>query len=177
MKTKALLLAAMAMAIAAFSHNASAAGVGPSALLDLPLASDAAAARTKVVSELPFQRLVGLPCTGEESSQKCRARLAPVPTGERLVIQFASCIANTTLDGEMGPITAAITDPQMTKLFAGHFIAPTFRGGAASTIHVASQPILLTVEAGRILTLEMSAHGGILTLATCSLSGVRQKLG
>jgi hypothetical protein len=182
MKTKISLLAAAAVAVAAATQIASAGSSGQSSLLDLLQASEAAASaaaatRARVVSEAPFQKLLGLACTGDGPAQKCRARLPAVAVGERLVIQFASCIANTTLEGEMGPITAVVTNPQQTQLFAGHFIAPTFRGGAASTIHIASQPMLLTVDAGRILLLEAGAHGGTLSLASCGLSGVRQKLG
>ena len=180
MKTRASLLAAAAIAVAASNHSALAASPGQNSLLDLPFASEttaAASARARVLFEQPFQKLFGFTCTGDGPAQKCRARLQAVAAGERLVIQFASCIANTTLGGQMGPITAVVTDTQLTALFAGHFIAPNFRGGAASTIHIASQPMLLTVDAGRVLLLEAAANGGTLSLAACGLSGVRQKLG
>jgi hypothetical protein len=77
-------------------------------------------------------------------SETCRAKLPPVAARERLVIQFASCIATTTEGGEMGNINLAVTDVAQTKVFGGHFVAPTFRGGVVSHIHVASQPMLLT---------------------------------
>jgi hypothetical protein len=64
-----------------------------------------------------------------------------------------------------------------TKLFGGHFIAPTFRGGAANQIHLASQPMLLTFNTNQILHVEATPNGGSLTLARCGVSGVKQKLG
>jgi hypothetical protein len=148
-----------------------------SLLLRLPPAAAEPSARAAVLSEAPFQKFVVLTCTGDPGSSACRARLPAVPARERLVIQFASCIASTTEGGEMGNINLAVADAAFTRLYGGHFIAPTFRGGAVGHIHIASQPMLLSADAGQVLHIEATPNGGSLTLARCGLSGVRQKLG
>jgi hypothetical protein len=172
-------LAAAAIALIAASTGAQGASAvsGRSALVGLPAATADIMSAARVISEAPFQRFLVLACTGGAGNSVCRTRLAPALARERVVIQFASCIASTTQGGEMGSIDLFVTDNPFTTLFAGHFIAPTFRGGAVSHIHIASQPMLLTVDANRLLHVEARPNGGALTLARCGLSGVKQKLG
>jgi hypothetical protein len=168
--------AVLAIGASTAVRSASAASRDASLLHRLPPAAESAALAS-VLSETPYQKFVVLACTGDPGSSACRARLPTVPARQRLVIQFASCIASTSEGGEMGNINLAVADTGLTRIYGGHFIAPTFRGGAASHIHVASQPMLLTVDAGRVLHIEATPNGGVLTLARCGLSGVRQRLG
>jgi hypothetical protein len=174
---KFLKLSAAALSIVAAVTGAEAAPTGRM-LLSLPMAnSEATAAAATIASEAPFQKFIVLTCTGTDGSSVCRGKLDAIPVHERLVIQFASCLMTTTEGGEMGIITLAAADAKFTQLFGAHFIAPGFRGGAVSQIHIASQPMLLTVAASQVLHIEAVPNGGSLKVARCGMSGVRQKLG
>jgi hypothetical protein len=124
------------------------------------------------VVEVPFQRHLQLTCNSNNTS--CFGSLLPVAARERLVIQFVSC----TAEGASGPNEMlrnfSVNVAAGTKLVGKHYIAPTYRSAALPSIHVASQPMLLTALAGNVVILEAVAVGSIFNVA-CGLSGVRQK--
>jgi hypothetical protein len=169
--------AVAAIAIAAVMHTASAESRNRGSVLSLPSVSTEVAAPASILSETPFQKFLVLSCSGDAGSSICTAKVSGLLARERVIVQFVSCIATTTEGGELGNINLAVTDATSTKLFGGHFIAPTFRGGAANQIHLASQPMLLTFNTNQILHVEATPNGGSLTLARCGVSGVKQKLG
>jgi hypothetical protein len=129
------------------------------------------AAGATVVSEAPLQRHLQLTCVTGNSS--CNKNLGPVPANERWVIQFVSCTGDggfgTTLRNFSAMVTAG------GKLVVRHYIAPTYRSAAEPFIYVASQPMLLTVSEGNVLSLGSVSVGGTFNVA-CGISGVRQKL-
>jgi hypothetical protein len=163
---------AFVVATTAATQSASAESRGQT-VLSLRAASEAAAPAASVISETPFQRFVELPCTGSY----CRATLPAVVPTERLVIQFVSCNAVMTVAGALRNFDVSVTDPKLTRLFGGHYIAPTYESSGAIIHYVASQPMLLTVEASRVLNFETNSSTGDIISAACGVSGVRQKLG
>ncbi len=163
--------AVIATVAAAASQSASAQGRGRGPVLNLPTASEAAPAAT-VISEAPFQEFTLLNCEGAH----CRFDFPALAAKERLVIQFASCNATLTA-GDLQSFVLAVTNVKGTRLFGAHFVAPSYQSSGPVIHFVASQPMLLTVEASRVLHLQASAYGGDVTYAACGVSGVRQKLG
>ena len=91
---------------------------------------------------------------------------------QRLVIQFVSCTGDGGTGTTLRNFAATITMNGNTLM--RHYIAPTYRSAADPYICVASQPMLLTVFPGNILTLSSVSIGGTFNV-NCGISGARQK--
>jgi hypothetical protein len=168
-----MLTAVLAFVVAATAaiQSASAESRGP--LLRLPAASSGLAPAAVVLSEAPFQRFVELPCSGSY----CHAALPAVAPTERLVIHFVSCNAVMTVAGALRNFDMTVTDKKVTKQFGVHYIAPTYESSGSLIHYVASQPMLLTVDASRVLHMETNSYTGNINAAACGVSGVMQTLG
>jgi len=167
---------AMAVAASAVASGTSAANLDADSLLRLP-SSSAEASPRPVVASVPFSRFLNL-ATCNSNSTTCYGRLPRLAANVRWVIQFVSCTADVNAsESTFRNFSLQVTNATMTKALGFHFIAPTYQSNDnhGVTVHVASQPIVLTVEPNSIVfltALSIGAVGG-----QCAISGIQQTLG
>lgn len=174
-----LFSAATAMAVAVFAAfpGAYAANIDAESLLRLPMASAEASPARAVLSSVPFNRFVNL-ATCNSNRSTCYGRLPRLAANVRWVIQFVSCTADVNAsESTFRNFSLQVANATMTKALGFHFIAPTYQSNDnhGVTVHVASQPIVLTVEPNSIVILAALSIGAV--GGQCAISGIQQTLG
>jgi hypothetical protein len=91
-----------------------------------------------------------------------RGALYTVPTGKRLVLEYFSSEVGVATGTSIDRYALDITDnPTSGNSSFGHFIAPAYHSpcgtcAAGSELFVASQPIRMYVDAGKVLTVSVT---------------------
>jgi hypothetical protein len=169
-------VAAVAIAAGAASESASAGSRVRSPLYDLPTAEAELRAPAQVLAEAPLWKFLSLE-TCNETGTTCFANLPRVPANERWEIRFVSCTTDTQLDASFRHFSLQVYNGAVTKLLGYHFLAATYQSPRdQAAVYVASQPIVMAVEAGNVLYMTALSSGSMGT-PDCNITGVRQKLG
>lgn len=122
-----------------------------------------------IASGALFQESIQLEC----NLNFCEASFPPVQQRQRLVVQFVSCRAFTTVAHDISSFLATVDNRSATTF--SHFLGPIFETNGGTLAQV-SQQIVLTVTAGRSLGLTAFSRTARLSFADCRVSGVRQTL-